>query len=332
MCEAVDSELLVSVVTPCLNPGARLECCLVSVAAQTYRRVEHVVVDGGSTDGTTERLRDAGIRFVSEPDRGQADALNKGFALASGDVLGWLNADDELTPRAVEHVVEALRAAPGAGWAYGDCEVRRDDRRELLWRPPRRVDLETLEALGDVVPQPGSFVRREALGGVLPLDESFQLAMDFDLWLRLLEAGARPVYVPHTLAVFEIHEASKTGSIGRAAFFEEEERALLAHGRGEAAAFARGRAAAAAAAADPALDLEGAVSAALAREPPLPADPVWASARVESALIVLQRSLRGIVPLFRSEPWRYRATRRRIRSGARRGLVRVLRRAVGLRT
>jgi GT2 family glycosyltransferase len=327
----VKPEPLVSVVTPCLNPGGRLLRCLASVAAQSYPRVEHVVVDGGSQDGSVERLREAGVRFVSEPDRGQADALNKGFALATGDVLGWLNADDELTPRAVERVVAALRAAPAAGWAYGDCEVRRRGRREHLWRPPRRVDLELLEALGDVVPQPGSFATREALDAVLPLDESLQLAMDFDLWLRLLETGAHPVYVPHALALFEIHEDSKTGSTARSAFFEEEERVLLARGRPGGAAFARGRAAAAAAAADSALGLAGAVSAALVREPPLPAGPVRAAAVAESALIELQGSLRGVLRLCRPEPWRYRATRRRIRSGARRGAVRILGRAVGLR-
>ena len=263
--------MLVSVVTPCLNPGERLERCLASVAAQTYSRVEHVVVDGGSTDGTVERLRRAGVRFVSEPDGGQTDALNRGFALASGDLLGWLNADDELTPRAIEHVVSALGRDPAAGFAYGDCDVRRAGARVLLWRPPPRVDLAALD-LGDVLPQPGSFVRRDALDPVLPLDDSFQLAMDFELWLRLLEHGVRGVYVPETLAVFEVHGESKTGSVARAAFFAEEERALLARGRVRAAALARGRAAASAAA-EGATPLAVELAAAAEREPALPLRP-----------------------------------------------------------
>src|SRR4051812_47745101 len=109
---------LVTIVTPCLNPGDRLARCLDSVAAQTHRQVEHIVIDGGSTDGTVDLLRARGVRFVSEPDRGQTQAINKGFDLAQGEWLGWLNADDELTPTSIELALAALDRTPGAGWAY----------------------------------------------------------------------------------------------------------------------------------------------------------------------------------------------------------------------
>lgn len=318
----MEAEPLVSVVTPCLDPGERLRRCLESVAAQSYRRIEHVVVDGGSTDGTVERLRDAPVKFVSEPDRGQTDALNKGFALASGDLVGWLNADDELTPGAVEAVVAAFRKRPDAGWVYGDCEVRRGGGRVLVWRPPRRIDLRALD-LGDVLPQPGSFVARRALERVLPLDESFHLAMDFDLWLRLADAGFDGVYVPKTLAVFELHAESKTGSQARAAFFAEEERALLKLGRVRPAAFARGRAAAAAAAlAGSSLDSE--IEDAARREPTLPEQPIRAGALAEAAMIGIHSSPAALRHLLRPEPWRYRETRVRIRAGVRRGAGRIL--------
>lgn len=311
-----------SVVTPCLEPGERLVRCLASVAAQTYRHVEHVVVDGGSTDGSVERLREAGVRHVSEPDQGQTNALNKGFALASGDIVGWLNADDELTPRAVEHVVTAFGRNPGADFAYGDCEVCEDGRRILLWRPPRKVDLARLE-LGDPIPQPGSFVRRGALERVLPLDENFHLAMDFELWLRLLSTGARGVYVPRTLARFEVHGTSKTGTIGRAAFFEEEERALVTHGRLRAAALARGRVAAAAAA-ERGSALRDELRSVERRAPPLSVRRIRAAAYAETAVIESRSSLRGLRLLARPEPWLYPQTRRRLREGARRGAARIL--------
>ena len=117
----------VSVITPCLNPGAMLVHCLDSVSAQTYKDVEHIIVDGGSTDGTVELARSRGLRVISEPDRGQTDALNKGFALASGDYLGWLNADDWLVPHAVEGIVTAFATNPEVGWVYCDCEIRKEN-------------------------------------------------------------------------------------------------------------------------------------------------------------------------------------------------------------
>ena len=119
----------VSVITPCLNPGDRFVRCLDSLAAQGYAEVEHVVVDGGSTDGTVELARSRGATVISEPDRGQTDALNKGFALATGDYIGWLNADDWLVPEALERVVEAFAVNSEAGWVYCDCEIRRGQRR-----------------------------------------------------------------------------------------------------------------------------------------------------------------------------------------------------------
>src|SRR5258708_606477 len=131
---------LVSIVTPCLNPGHRIVPCLDSVSVQTYRDVQHIVIDGGSTDGTVQLLPERWVRFVSEEDRGQTDAINKGFALATGDRLGWLNADDELTERSIECALAALEAAPEAGWAYGDNDLRTDGQLfERAAQPPTHV-------------------------------------------------------------------------------------------------------------------------------------------------------------------------------------------------
>src|SRR6266566_3189808 len=135
----------VSVITPCLNPGDRFVRCLDSVSAQTYGDVEHVIVDGGSTDGAVELARSRGLRVISEPDNGQTDALNKGFALASGDCLGWLNADDWLVPEAVEHVVETFAANPEVGWVYCDCTIRRKGAVEEVVRAPARLDKKTIQ-------------------------------------------------------------------------------------------------------------------------------------------------------------------------------------------
>ena len=164
-----------------------LERCIASVAAQTYSRIEHIVVDGGSSPPVLGALDRAEITFVSEPDRGQTNAINKGFAMAGGDLLGWLNADDTLRPDAVERVVATLRQHPAAGWAYGDCEVV-GGRASGVWKAHSELT-ESLIRAGEIVPQPGSFVWRFALAAVGPLDESFDFTMDADMFLRLIDGG-----------------------------------------------------------------------------------------------------------------------------------------------
>lgn len=229
--------LLVSVVTPTYNMADRLPACVESVASQTYPQVEHVVVDGGSADGTTEYLASQGhIRWISEPDTGQSNALNKGFAMAEGAIVTWLNADDVLCPAAIARVVQAFRSTPDAGWVYGDLEVLRGGERWVT-KPPPQLSPASFRR-GNVISQPGTFFTASALEQVGGIDEDFHLTMDFELWLRFMDARIRAVYVPATLATFEVHEGSKTGSEGRLAFALEEFHALQKHGQPHAAAMA----------------------------------------------------------------------------------------------
>ena len=228
---------LVSIVTPTYNMADRLPRCVESVAGQTYPHVEHVVVDGASTDGTKDYLASqTDLKWISEPDQGQSDALNKGFAMADGEIVTWLNADDVLLPGAVAAVVDAFRANPAAGWVYGDLEVRRGDERWVT-KPPPRVTTTTFRR-GNVVSQPGTFFTAAALEQVGGIDADFHLTMDFELWLRFVAAGIPAVYVPIPLAAFEVHLGSKTGSQGELAFAMEEFRALQKHGQPHAAAMA----------------------------------------------------------------------------------------------
>jgi glycosyltransferase involved in cell wall biosynthesis len=201
---------LVSIVTPSLNQAAYLREAIESVRTQTYPRVEHVVVDGGSTDGTLDLLAEYdGVRWVSESDRGQSHALNKGFALASGQILGWLNADDAYRADAVDQAVSAI-AETGAALVYADVTRVNDDGvnpRRIRSRP--QFDLWTELNLGCGIYSPSVFFTRAAFDEVGGLDESLHLTMDYDFWLRIgKRLPAR--HVDAVWAVQRIHDDAKS--------------------------------------------------------------------------------------------------------------------------
>jgi glycosyltransferase involved in cell wall biosynthesis len=201
---------LVSIVTPSLNQARYLPEAIESVRAQTHAPIEHIVVDGGSTDGTLDVLaRYDDVRWVSEPDRGQSHALNKGFALGTGEILGWLNADDAYEPDAVAQAVAAI-ADTGAALVYADVTRVNDDGVN-----PRRIrsrstfDLWTELNLGCGIYSPSVFFTREAFDAVGAIDETLDLTMDYDLWLRI---GARhPArHIDAVWAVQRVHDEAKT--------------------------------------------------------------------------------------------------------------------------
>jgi glycosyltransferase involved in cell wall biosynthesis len=220
---------LVSVVTPSLDQAQYVREAIESVRAQTYAPIEHIVVDGGSTDGTLDIL--AGydsLRWVSEPDRGQSHALNKGFSLASGEILGWLNADDAYEPDAVAQAVAAI-ADTGAALVYADVTRVNDDGvnpRRIRSRPD--FDLWTELNLGCGIYSPSVFFTREAFAAVGPIDETLHLTMDYDLWLRI---GRRfPArHVDAIWSVQRVHDDAKTIR-NRADFWPERLTVSRRHG------------------------------------------------------------------------------------------------------
>lgn len=204
---------LVTVVIPTLNSGRFLEEAIGSVLSQDYEALECWVVDGGSTDRTLEILRaHAGrIQWVSEPDRGQAHAINKGFALARGEVLSWLNADDRYLPGAVSRAVGCLLSHPELAAVYGDVEWIDEHGRVLELRRSMPFDLHRLLNYYNYIPQMGTFFWREALEEVGGLDEALQYAMDYDLWIRMGKRRSMG-YMGCVLAQWRIHKGSKTSS------------------------------------------------------------------------------------------------------------------------
>ena len=226
----------ISIVTPCLNAAATLPETLASLRAQGYPKLEHVVVDGGSEDGTLELLERAdGVRWVSEPDRGLSDAFNKGVRMATGDVVGWLNADDTYEPGALHAVGEALAAQPDRVWATGMCRIVDREGREIRRGITaykrfllRRYSFAMLLTQNFVM-SPATFIRRSELGDA-PLDEAFKYSADYDLWLRLAERG-EPIVLDRFLATFRMAEGSLSMSGFETQFAEHAENAR-AHGAG----------------------------------------------------------------------------------------------------
>lgn len=209
---------LISVVTPSFNQAGFLPYCLNSVAMQDYPHVEHIVQDGGSTDGSAAILasRAGQLSFwESRPDKGQADAVNTGMRRARGDIVGWLNADDLYFPRTLSIVADFFARHGDIDVVYGSAVLL--DAGLGFLGPQLAVepfDAERLYACNNFIPQPTVFMRRrvwEASGGLAPV---LRYALDWDLWCRLAKSGVRFSFLPHFLAVNRLHSATKT-STGR---------------------------------------------------------------------------------------------------------------------
>ena len=212
----------VSVLTPSYNQARFLAENLASVASQGD--VEHLVADGGSTDGSRELLEKSAARWVSEPDRGQAHALGKALAMAGGEILGWINSDDAYVPGAVGRALAILDTEPSLDMVYGHSEIIDAEGRVLGRVDAYDVDLEGLLAYA-TIPQPSVFVRKAAVVRAGGIDESYRYALDYDLWLRLGLHRARWRAVDETWARFRVHGASKTVAES-ARFLPEVERAM----------------------------------------------------------------------------------------------------------
>jgi glycosyltransferase involved in cell wall biosynthesis len=217
---------LVSIITPTFNQVRYLEASIRSVLAQDYSPIEYIVVDGGSTDGSREileRYANRLTRWISEPDAGQADAINKGFRMARGDILAWLNSDDLYLPGAVAEAVNALIDHPAAGMVYADGVLIDEEARLLDWHRYRTYDLVDLLSF-DVLLQPTAFLRREALEAAGGLQTGYRLILDHDLWVRI--ARRFPiVHIPRLWAAERTHPEAKT--MAAAAEFADEARRLI---------------------------------------------------------------------------------------------------------
>ena len=203
---------LVSVITPSFNQSRFLEATIRSVLEQDYPDIEYMIIDGGSTDGSLDIIQayaDRLAHWVSEPDSGQTDAINKGFARSHGEILAWLNSDDTYLPGAIAEAVAFLQQHPDAGMVYGDANLI-DEEGNILGRfPARQTDYQHLLRGSVHIPQQSAFFRAELWRQVGPLDPSFYFAMDYDLWVRLAKIS-QLCYYPRLWANFRLHGGGKT--------------------------------------------------------------------------------------------------------------------------
>jgi len=201
---------LVSVVTPSYNQGRYIEKTIQSVLNQDYPNLEYIVVDGGSSDNTVEILKqyEGRLTWISEKDRGQADAINKGFYMAKGEIVAWLNSDDTYLPGAVHKSVRYFEAHPEVGMLYGEG-YHIDADGELIERYySEPFDYKRLSEVCFIC-QPTVFLRAEVIRTVGPLDVTLDYCMDYEYWMRIAKQF-RIGYLEEFLANSRLHLDTKT--------------------------------------------------------------------------------------------------------------------------
>jgi glycosyltransferase involved in cell wall biosynthesis len=207
------SEPLISIVTPSYNQGRFLETAIRSVVEQDYPHVEHVIIDGGSTDGSVDIIRahEKHLAYwISEPDRGQSHALNKGLDRCRGTLLGWLNADDYFRPGALRAFAGAWRHRPDAGAWVGRADIVDAAGRLQSVVAPRRLDRDGIaDWTANGFSQPACLFSRQAWDTCRPIDESLFIPMDVDFWLKI--AAVLPLIpLDATVATATSHPEAKT--------------------------------------------------------------------------------------------------------------------------
>ena len=207
---------LISIITPSFNQGEYIEDTIKSVVSQNYPNIEYIIVDGSSTDETLDILKKykKKIRWISEKDNGQADAVNKGIKLTKGEIVAWLNSDDILLPDAVNRIANFFSRNHEVMMVYGKCYYI-DQVGEIIGKyPTEEFSFEKL-ARFNFISQPSTFFKRNAFYDVGGLNSGLHYSLDYDLWIRI-SARFKVKYLSEFLSGYRLHETSKTVAYSQA--------------------------------------------------------------------------------------------------------------------
>jgi len=214
---------LVSVITPSFNQARYLEATIQSVLSQDYARIEYILIDGASTDGSAEIIRKYGDRFaywVSEKDRGQAEAINKGLSRATGEIVAWLNSDDYYLPNTISAAVKCFEGNHNVVLVYGDMLAVDEQGHTINLLKYKQLSLEDLLCF-QIIGQPSVFFRRDALEKAGLLDITLHFLLDHHLWIRIARQG-KILHIPQTWSAARYHpeakNRAKAAEFGREAF------------------------------------------------------------------------------------------------------------------
>jgi len=217
--------MTISIITITYNSAKSLQRALDSVQSQSYKDIEHVIVDGASTDGTKELIeayakQHQNVRWVSEKDDGIYNALNKGIRMATGDVIGFLHSDDVLySPDSIGHIAAAL-ADETVDVVYGDLQYCNGGKVVRRWKS-NDFNPSALK-YGWMPPHPTVYVRRKVYEQVGEYDEWFRISADFDMMIRIFKAGYRSKYIPEVLVSMETGGASNKNTKARLSKTQED--------------------------------------------------------------------------------------------------------------
>lgn len=199
----------ISILTPSYNQGKFIEKTITSVMNQNWQDVEHIIIDGGSTDNTIDILkRYPNLRWISEPDEGQADALNKGLEIATGEIIGWINSDDFYKENIFNDIIKEFKHSD-VNWVIGNITLIYPEARIIKKIKSLRITHQTLLKNPDIVKQQATFFRKDALAKVGGWNKKYYMAMDYDLWIRLSKKYKSKM-IDREWAFFTHHEDQKS--------------------------------------------------------------------------------------------------------------------------